>query len=253
MVSLCPSSSWMFFNPPSWLSTLNYENKCQCGSKYTRPDALQRHILRHTKAPAYPCLLCNRQGPKAFHRAAHLAQHMRHKHRSHGLAGYRPQERAPAQVSHTPDLTVTLLPFSCMEPGCPRWGQDGFVRRIDLDEHMLVHALLQGPMPHQPGPAYPNVFPIFPMNNVFGRGRGYNFQQDTLFQPMWNSFEDGGYGISMAGEEENNFQPHTNYGPAEDPLHHAGCGMNVANGHGNDFRRRMTYEPAGDLPQLGGF
>ncbi|KAI1748063.1 hypothetical protein F4782DRAFT_534779 [Xylaria castorea] len=141
------------------------------------------------------------QGPNAFHRVDHLAQHIRHKHRSYGPAEAESQEQALIHVQRMPDLPdLPLLPFSCTEPGCSRWGQDGFVRQVDSDEHMMVHTLLQGSMPSQPGSADPDSFP---MNNAFDQGQGYNFQQGMIFQPAVSFSGDGGYGMNLPGQQEN--------------------------------------------------
>ncbi|RYC54815.1 hypothetical protein CHU98_g11391 [Xylaria longipes] len=183
-----------------------------------------------------------------------ITRHIRHKHRNYGLVEAEPQEQLPADVAPTPDLSdLPLLPFSCMEPGCPRWGPSGFIRQVDLDEHKSIHALyalLQGSLLYQARPAYPDALP---MNNVSNQGQGCNFQQDVSFQRAGNFLGSDGYGMDTIGEQENDFQQYINYGTAEDPLHHTGCNMNVAGGQENDFQQFMYYEPAGDASQYGGF
>ncbi|KAI1737566.1 hypothetical protein F4680DRAFT_428099 [Xylaria scruposa] len=159
-----------------------------------------------------------------------------------------PQEQALAHVQHVPDLPdFPLLQFSCMEPGCSRRGQDGFLRQVDLDEHMMVHTLLQGfNMPYQPGS---DDLDAPSMNNSFDQGQGFNSQQDVASQPAVNFFDDGGYRMNVAREQENNFQQYANYGPAG---HHA-HGVDVAGGQENDIQQHMTYAPTGDFPHHGCF
>ncbi|KAI0544895.1 hypothetical protein F4679DRAFT_563007 [Xylaria curta] len=172
---------------------------------------------------------------------------MRHTHHPHNPAGGVYQQQALAHVQHVPDLPdLPLLPFSCMEPGCSRWGPDGFLRQVDLDEHMLVHTLLRGSVPYQPGSV---AFNAPSMNNAFDRGQGFNSQQDVASQTAVNFFDDGGYGMNVAGEQENNFQQYANYGLAG---HHADR-VDAAGRQENDLQQHMNYAPAGDVVEYGGF
>ncbi|KAI0855543.1 hypothetical protein F4860DRAFT_519718 [Xylaria cubensis] len=156
-----------------------------------------------------------------------------------------PQEQAPAPVQRVADLP--LLPFSCVEPGCFRSGQYGFLRQVDLDEHMMVHTLLQGSMPYQLGPINPGALA---MNNAFDQGQGYNYQQVMVLQPAANFVDDSSYGINIAREQENNFPQYISHGPTNCQ---AGYGMNNASGQENDFQPHTIYMSAGDVPQYGGF
>ncbi|KAI1213746.1 uncharacterized protein F4807DRAFT_456293 [Annulohypoxylon truncatum] len=56
---------------------------CICGAKYTRLDALNRHITdKSPNAPKYPCEYCyDRQGDNGFARRDHLIQHLKNFHR----------------------------------------------------------------------------------------------------------------------------------------------------------------------------
>ncbi|KAI0600659.1 hypothetical protein F4775DRAFT_598739 [Biscogniauxia sp. FL1348] len=63
-------------------SSLQYD--CICGAKFTRPDALRRHITCKSKSITgqYPCRFCNRhQGDKAFRRRDYLDQHLKVYHK----------------------------------------------------------------------------------------------------------------------------------------------------------------------------
>ncbi|KAI1635971.1 hypothetical protein F4809DRAFT_641955 [Biscogniauxia mediterranea] len=64
--------------------TASAGHDCVCGVRFTRSDALQRHITCKSKSvtPQYPCRFCNRhQGDKAFLRRDHLAQHLKIYHK----------------------------------------------------------------------------------------------------------------------------------------------------------------------------
>jgi hypothetical protein len=90
---------------------------------------------------------------------------------------------------------------------------------------MLLHALIQGYNPNQPGPAYPNAFPIpngfrqdfqqdmyyqpgpaypdvLPMPNDFGQGYG----QDIYNPPAGDIGQNGGLLVNGLDEQDVDFQ-----------------------------------------------
>ncbi|KAI8625893.1 hypothetical protein F5Y19DRAFT_449127, partial [Xylariaceae sp. FL1651] len=193
--------------------------RCICGSKFTRPDALKRHIKSKNKVAQYPCLLCDRhQGPKAFTRADHLTQHLRgvHKQGRDDRAETEPQQQAsvlfpvpvpvsqdqaPAPAVEAQMANLPMPPFLCLVPHCDRWGWNGFFQQRDLDEHMMLHAVLPGYMSNHPGPAYPDN-PL--MNDGFDHGQ--DLQQSMFYPPAESPHENGVFHANEVGEHRSGFQ-----------------------------------------------
>ncbi|CAJ2510736.1 Uu.00g063610.m01.CDS01 [Anthostomella pinea] len=140
---------------------------CTCGQKFTRHDTLKRHISENSaNALQYPCHYCDRHtGDQAFKRADHLTQHLRVYHHvdtvdklfqdraSKSSSPQGPvvinseffQNQAPEwypvpAVANNEPALEPMPPFPCLVPGCPKWGDLGYLRQVDLDEHQaLVH------------------------------------------------------------------------------------------------------------------
>ncbi|KAI3320597.1 hypothetical protein HD806DRAFT_538054 [Xylariaceae sp. AK1471] len=189
-----------------------------------------------------------RQGPRAFSRADHLAQHMRHKHRNHEPVNAQPQaqEQEPALMSvanpheqacgpaaepaadfQLPGLQ--LPPFHYTITRCDRWGLNGFLREVDLNEHLKVHALLQGYVPYQAGPAHS----AFPSDNGFVQSHGQELQQDMYNQPVGSVNQNGSF--PMYGVDEQDFQQNMYYQPGN-PLQDDGFQMNRVYEQDGDFQ-----------------
>ncbi|KAI0808655.1 hypothetical protein GGR55DRAFT_696737 [Xylaria sp. FL0064] len=122
-------------------------------TQFSRLDSLKRHIKRHTEEPQHPCLLCDdHQGPRAFYRRDHLTQHERHVHRgneSPGALEAQEQTAVPAVEARSPVSGLLEVPnvqppqFPCPVPGCGKCGDSGYLRQIDLNEHLqYFHGML---------------------------------------------------------------------------------------------------------------
>ncbi|KAI0145569.1 hypothetical protein GGR57DRAFT_479934 [Xylariaceae sp. FL1272] len=143
--------------------------QCHCGIVFTRISSLARHIRKHTEEPHHPCPICvHYQGSGAFSRRDHLLQHIRHVHRdvevlmewaSQGrtarsnvplpLAELEPHENRPLsaqeQAPTSPVSQHEVPPFPCPMFGCMRVGDYGYLRQMDLEEHlMLFHGVQAG-------------------------------------------------------------------------------------------------------------
>ncbi|KAI1376846.1 hypothetical protein F4677DRAFT_445168 [Hypoxylon crocopeplum] len=130
---------------------------CTCGTKFTRLDALNRHITTHYDAPQYPCGYCYaRRGEKGFPRRDNLVQHLKGFHgidTADKLVRHEPESRrtttTPAS-GHLESLVLSLPPFPCPMLGCTKMGVDGYLRMVDLDEHLA--------MMHHPYPIQDNAY-----------------------------------------------------------------------------------------------
>ncbi|KAI2462887.1 hypothetical protein F4781DRAFT_162552 [Annulohypoxylon bovei var. microspora] len=128
---------------------------CTCGTKFSRLDALTRHInSKSNEIPKYPCERCdNHQGMNGFHRRDHLVQHMK------VCRGNDVEDKLPEQKPN--DLLIDMTfdpsmlmnedaipwvqtpPFPCTVMGCDKWGVDGYLREVDLIEHQnWVHPFM---------------------------------------------------------------------------------------------------------------
>ncbi|KAI1087464.1 hypothetical protein F5B19DRAFT_497336 [Rostrohypoxylon terebratum] len=120
---------------------------CICGVKFSRLDALNRHIKSKSNGiPMYPCHGCDRhQGMNGFHRRDHLVQHQKScskrniEKELHGQrAGFTPAAVAPGPsvlLSGDAISSDQLPTIACPIPGCNRYGMDGFLRLRDLNDH----------------------------------------------------------------------------------------------------------------------
>ncbi|KAI0106998.1 hypothetical protein GGR51DRAFT_571248 [Nemania sp. FL0031] len=157
--------------------------ECVCGSTFTRPDGLERHIASMNKIVKASCLLCQHdQPPKTFSRLDHLHQHLRTFHKI--PAGRIPDDFAarfardatteecmPPQPPQPPPQPMASYP--CPVPGCVKTGGSAYLRQIDLDEHMAwMHGPLQNDMPTQQGLTNPSI--------SWANG---GFQQNPFWQP----------------------------------------------------------------------
>ncbi|KAI0518533.1 hypothetical protein F5B22DRAFT_644840 [Xylaria bambusicola] len=160
---------------------------CTCGDAFSRLDGLERHIASKNKVNRFPCPLCARdEAPKLFARADHLSQHLRTFHRI--PAGKIPEEFNA--TTHHDDQSSTcpqsLPQYPCQVQGCLRAGELGFLRQIDLDEHMIcVHPATQHDMITQQ--ALINPAPSWMGNDLqhdFHSSQfGLNAQWNYLLQP----------------------------------------------------------------------
>ncbi|KAI2470356.1 hypothetical protein F4781DRAFT_430379 [Annulohypoxylon bovei var. microspora] len=125
---------------------------CVCGTKFTRLDALNRHITTQSpNTPQYPCEYCyDRQGESGFNRLDHLAQHLKNYHRietADKLLQSKPNEsRVPVATT----MATVPMPFATSGPGiftpliptypgagigCPAWGSNEY---FGFDEHQAM-------------------------------------------------------------------------------------------------------------------
>ncbi|RYP57665.1 hypothetical protein DL770_010611 [Monosporascus sp. CRB-9-2] len=141
--------------------TSHHAYGCICGSKFTRLDALNRHITnKSSDAPQYPCGYCYRhQGTNGFRRYDHLVQHLKGYHKietvdglSRKAAGSSPAVATapavpipgtvPVAIGGNATAQVQVPPFPCTIAGCVRGGAYGFYRQVDLLEHQsMIHLL----------------------------------------------------------------------------------------------------------------
>ncbi|OTA60724.1 hypothetical protein K449DRAFT_466029 [Hypoxylon sp. EC38] len=90
---------------------------CACGTKFSRLDALNRHITtKSPNAPQHPCKYCyNRQGSNGFRRRDHLIQHLKTYHKIETADEIlQPKSVKPIQseVGTITTLTTTTTPTS---------------------------------------------------------------------------------------------------------------------------------------------
>ncbi|KAI0105238.1 hypothetical protein GGR51DRAFT_520050 [Nemania sp. FL0031] len=137
-----------------------------------------------------------------------------------------PQEHVPASTPQAPQFPGTLaLPFSCMEPGCFRFGSAGFAHDDDLHLHTLgYHVPVQASVSHQPGPAYANAF---------GHENGYNQGQGVNNHPIEGLIPGDSYSMNATGEQTDEHWHFENYEPADGPFQH-GSYMNGLDGQDGD-------------------
>ncbi|KAJ3562279.1 hypothetical protein NPX13_g8622 [Xylaria arbuscula] len=124
---------------------------CICGEGFCRLDSLERHISSKNRVTRVSCQLCR----KEFSRTDHLYQHLRTFHKI-------PTGRIPEDFNttinthqdHGSTHPQALPQYRCRVQGCMRSGELGFLRQIDLDEHMIcMHNPLQNDMPIQQTPS----------------------------------------------------------------------------------------------------
>ncbi|KAI1214391.1 uncharacterized protein F4807DRAFT_456028 [Annulohypoxylon truncatum] len=152
--------------------------RCMCGAKFSRSDALARHIKAKSNGiPEHPCNNCDRyQGMNGFHRRDHLVQHMRYC-RGRNVENEPRDHRAeplPAAMVPGPSMPMNedaipsdqLPPFACTDPECDKWGMNGYLRLQDLIEHQgWAHPFMsqaQGSMPQFEG----NMQPYQPIHDL---------------------------------------------------------------------------------------
>ncbi|KAI1479543.1 hypothetical protein F4774DRAFT_425706 [Daldinia eschscholtzii] len=148
---------------------------CICGAKFTRLDALNRHISsKSPTAHRYKCKYCDDpQGAITFYRHDHLIQHFRVYHRISNPNKLRRAKRAT--IAPSPQAPVLPMPpYPCPVPLCSKMGYDGYLRKVDLDEHVAVM--------HSPAIMYPmNV-----QDDVFGQ---------QYLAPPQPDHHDGAFGL----------------------------------------------------------
>ncbi|KAI1659463.1 hypothetical protein F4813DRAFT_353055 [Daldinia decipiens] len=117
---------------------------CICGTTFTRLDALNRHISSKSRnAAQYLCEYCYAyQGENAFSRRDHLTQHLKVYHRidtADKLGQHKLRRSKKATVAPGPQASMPLMPpYPCPVLGCPKMGYDGYLRNVDLDEHVVM-------------------------------------------------------------------------------------------------------------------
>ncbi|KAI1389244.1 uncharacterized protein F4822DRAFT_273627 [Hypoxylon trugodes] len=129
---------------------VGYTTTCICGTRFTRLDALNRHIA--TKSTGAPQFLFNYR-EKGFRRRDHLTQH---------------EDRCPRNCDNnhhlgsTTDSSIEVdgtynsqwLPLGCYVMGCDRVGPNGFNEQSQLIEHhAVVHSVptLDASQDHEDG------------------------------------------------------------------------------------------------------
>ncbi|KAI1366343.1 hypothetical protein F5Y08DRAFT_327390 [Xylaria arbuscula] len=112
---------------------------CVCGEGFCRLDSLERHILSKNKVTRDSCPLCR----KDFSCIDHVYQHLRTFHKI--PTGRIPQDFNANTNQYRGSAYPQPLPqYRCHVQGCMRSGELGFLRQIDLDEHMIcMHNLSQ--------------------------------------------------------------------------------------------------------------
>ncbi|KAI0133330.1 hypothetical protein F4776DRAFT_671343 [Hypoxylon sp. NC0597] len=132
--------------------TLHKSYGCTCGAKFSRLDALTRHVSAHSgDFPQHPCEYCTRhQGINGFHRHDHLIQHLKEYHKidtEDKLPKLR-TKASPAPVAAAATITMgesatpqaQIPPFPCTFFGCIKGGANGYLRQVDLLEHQnMMH------------------------------------------------------------------------------------------------------------------
>ncbi|KAL7627308.1 hypothetical protein AAE478_001499 [Parahypoxylon ruwenzoriense] len=116
---------------------------CICGTRFTRLDALSRHISSQSSAaPQYPCDYCNNhRREKAFRRLDDLVQHMKGYHKitnADKLPKRRDRASRLVTAVHTTPATFDMPPFPSLTPGRPGWEMDGYSRQVDVVEHQAM-------------------------------------------------------------------------------------------------------------------
>ncbi|KAI1454038.1 hypothetical protein F4805DRAFT_477860 [Annulohypoxylon moriforme] len=113
---------------------------CACGSKFSRLDALNRHITtKSPHAPKYPCEYCyDHQGRNGFYRHDHLVNHLRNYHRiaaadkiPQGRPGRRRAPTNPVQATTPVPRPAPSMPLAPTFPDTmmnhPAWGPGGLI------------------------------------------------------------------------------------------------------------------------------
>ncbi|KAI1396772.1 hypothetical protein F4819DRAFT_491202 [Hypoxylon fuscum] len=149
---------------------------CICGTKFTRLDALNRHVTSQSRvAPQYPCEYCyNHQGENGFRRRDHLTQHLKVYHKIETvdkLTQGRSKKSKLSTIAVTPTASEAAMPpwppFQCPVPDCPKMGYDGYLRKVDLDEHM---AMMHSYHMHNAASVQHHPFPMPPHQQYGGSG-----------------------------------------------------------------------------------
>lgn len=106
-------------------------------------DALNRHITtQSSNMPQFPCDYCyDRQGERAFRRYDDLIQHLKGHHKIETANKLlRSQTNEAAEGQGMGGVQQPL--FECFFPGCNKWGPNGYLRQVDLDEHQdMMHPI----------------------------------------------------------------------------------------------------------------
>jgi len=133
---------------------------CICGRTFGRLDPLIRHIRSKNKVLTHVCELCDEDDhPRAFARLDHLNQHLTHKHPEYQRGHLDPAGPAMGLQAQSPQPDIPDFP--CLAPDCNRTGVLGYLRQVDLDEHLL---LMHGLGPNYEPFAPINHEPLVPIN-----------------------------------------------------------------------------------------
>ncbi|XDG03612.1 hypothetical protein ABKA04_003227 [Annulohypoxylon sp. FPYF3050] len=170
----------------------NATSTCICGSRFSRLDALTRHIKsKSNDIPKYPCNDCDRhQGMNGFHRRDHLVQHQKccpgrrvgnepHDQRAVLIPiAATPGPLMPMNGNTVPSTQVPQIPpYPCTILGCDKVGENGYLRPQDLAEHQFwVHSVLNMNDDTMPLPAT-GMQSFQPDNNQVYPGYGLDFSQ----------------------------------------------------------------------------
>lgn len=147
---------------------------CECGSRYSRIDVLNRHLDSFSTAdPEFPCMYCKRhRGAQGFKRKDHLMQHLRNYHH-HG----------PGHVSNKGDHTPRyMLRYPvCPHSDCP-FHRDGISKEqpTTFQQQSKPFASQSAFTKHMREEHNESTFPCDIAGCDRVRARGYFRQKDML-------------------------------------------------------------------------